>query len=345
MRFNAYLSFIVGVFYFWSVGATAQEQHIPNYRVIKMDTLGGEGGWDYITHDDQANRLFISCSTHVIVFDLDEGKAVGDIPNTIGVHGIALDYEDGKGFTSNGRDSSVTMFDLKTLAVLGKVSVGQNPDDIFYDPSNKKVFTLNGGSHDASVIDPASAKVVGNIKFNGRPEFSVSDGQGHFYVDLEDSSQIVTFDSHELKIDSTWRLAPGEGPTSMALDIRQHRLFIGCGNQTLVIMDANSGRVVNTVPIGKGVDGLGFDNELRLIFSSNGEGTLTVVQADSPDKYNVLGNIPTKRGARTMALDSKLHRIYTVTADFGPAPPPTPDRPRPRPSIVPGSFVLITIGQ
>lgn len=345
MKFVSYCIVVAGILLLKSPGTWAQEQHSPGYHVIEKDSLGGDGGWDYVTYDDQANRLFISRSTHVVVFDIAAGKLVGDIPGTTGVHGIALDQEDGKGFTSNGRDSSVTIFDLKTLSVLGQVHVGQNPDDIFYDPAGKKVFTLNGGSHDASVIDPVTAKVVAGIKFNGRPEFAVSDGQGHFYVDLEDSSQIVTFDSHGLSIGSIWSLAPGKGPTGMALDRQNHRLFVGCSNNVMVIMDADSGRVVSTVPIGNGVDGLGFDSDLGLIFSSNGEGTLTVVHEDSPDKYMVLENVSTKKGARTMALDTRSHRIYTVTADFGPALPPTADRPHPRPSIVPGSFVLLKIGK
>lgn len=328
-----------------NASSRAQDKTPSGYHVAKKVVLGGDGGWDFLTLDGSGHRLFISRSTHVIVVDADSGKVVGDIPNTTGVHGIALVPEVNKGFTSNGRDSSVTIFDLKTLNVLGQVRVGQNPDDIFYDAASKRVFTLNGGTHDATVIDPASGKVVGGLKFNGRPEFAVSDGEGHFYVDLEDSSKIVTFDSHTLSIGTTWPLAPGEEPTGMALDKVHHRLFVGCANKLMVIMDADSGRVITTVPIGSGVDAIAFDPETGLIFSSNGEGTLTVVHADAADKYSVVDNVPTQRGARTMALDPKTHRIYLVTADFGPAPAPTTDHPHPRPSIVPNSFVLLTVAK
>jgi DNA-binding beta-propeller fold protein YncE len=323
----------------------AQTQTQSGYHVIKKVVLGGDGGWDFITFDDPGHRLFISRSSHVMVVDIDSGKAVGDIANTTGVHGIALVPEIDRGFTSNGRDSSVTIFDLKSLKMLNQVRVGQNPDDIFYEEVSKRVFTLNGGSHDATVIDPKSGKVVGSIQFDGRPEFAVADGLGHVYVDLEDKSQIVTFDSRTLNILSTWPLAPGEEPTGMALDKTHHRLFVGCANNLMVILDADSGKVITSVPIGSGVDGVNFDSELGLIFSSNGDGTLTIVKADSTDKYSVLDNVPTQKGARTMALDPKSHRIYLVSADFGPAPAPTADHPHPRPSILPNSFALLIAGK
>jgi YVTN family beta-propeller protein len=323
----------------------AQEKAVSGYQIIRRDSLGGEGGWDFLTFDEQTNRLFISHATHVVVFDVASEKVIGDITNTNGVHGIALDREDGKGYTSNGRDSSVTVFDLKSLKVLGEIRVGQGPDDIFWDQSSKHVFTLNGRSNDATVIDPKTDSVIGTVKFNGRPEFAVTDGQGRFLIDLEDSSEVVVFDSKSLAVGPTWRLTPGEEPTGMAWDLEHHRLFVGCANSLMVVMQSDSGRVITTVPIGSGVDGLGFDPEQGLVFSSNGEGTLTVVRQDSPDAYSIVENVTTKKGARTMALDQKSHRIYTVTADFGPPPAPTADRPHPRPSVVPGSFVLLTIGK
>jgi DNA-binding beta-propeller fold protein YncE len=328
-----------------NTGAKAQNQTQSGYHVIKKTILGGDGGWDFITFDDPGHRLFISRSTHVIVVDVDSGKVIGDIPNTTGVHGITLVSEVGRGFTSNGRDSSVTIFDLKTLKTLNQIHVGQNPDDIFYDTVSKRVFTLNGGSHDATVIDPKSGKVVGNIKFEGRPEFAVADGLGHVFIDLEDKSQIITIDSRTLNIISTWPLAPGEEPTGMALDKTHHRLFVGCANNLMIILDADSGKVISSVPIGSGVDAVTFDSDFGLIFSSNGDGTLTVVKADSADKYSVLENVPTQKGARTMALDPKSHRIYLVTADFGPAPAPTTEHPHPRPSILPNSFALLIVGK
>jgi DNA-binding beta-propeller fold protein YncE len=328
-----------------NVNSQAQNQTQSGYHVAQKVLLGGDGGWDFITFDDQGHRLFISRSTHVMVVDADSGKVVGDIPNTSGVHGIALVPEVGKGFTSDGRDSSVTIFDLQSLKMLGQVRVGQNPDDIFYDVASKHIFTLNGGSHDATEIDPQADSVIGTIHFEGRPEFAVADGQGHIYLDLEDKSEIVALDSHSLNILSTWPLAPGEEPTGMALDKSHHRLFVGCPNNIMIIMNADNGKVITSMPIGSGVDAVAYDSELDLVFSSNGDGTLTVIKADSADKYSVLENVPTQKGARTMALDLKSHRIYLVTADFGPAPAPTADRPHPRPSILPNSFVLLIVGK
>jgi DNA-binding beta-propeller fold protein YncE len=330
---------------FQNINTQAQNQTQSGYHIVQKVMLGGDGGWDFITYDNPGHRLFISRSTHVMVVDVDSGKVTGDIPNTTGVHGIALVPAIGRGFTSNGRDSSVTIFDLQSLKTLGQIRVGQNPDAIFYDADSGHLFTLNGGSHDASVIDPNSGTVVDTVGFDGRPEFAVADGLGHIYIDLEDKSQIVTFDSRTMKILSTWSLAPGEEPTGMALDKIHHRLFVGCANNLMVVLDANNGRIITSVPIGSGVDAITFDSDLGLIFSSNGDGTLTVVKADSADKYTVLDNVPTQKGARTMALDPKSHRIYLVSADFGPAPAPTADRPHPRPSILPDSFVLLIVGK
>jgi DNA-binding beta-propeller fold protein YncE len=321
----------------------AQDKIPAGYHVARKITLGGEGGWDYITLDEQGQRLYVSRSTHVMVVSPDSGKLIGDIPNTIGVHGIALVPELGKGFTSNGRDSSVTIFELKSLKTLGQIRVGQNPDDIFYDPASMHIFTLNGRSHDASVIDPESGTVIETIPFDGRPEFAVPDGVEHVFINLSDKSEIVTIDSHTLKSISVWPLAPGEEPTGMALYKIGHRLFVGCANNLMVVLDTDNGRVVDSLPIGRGVDGVAYDGEMGLIFSSNGDGTLTVVKSDSMDQYTVLENVPTQKGARTMALDSKTHRIYLVTADFGPAPAPTADHPNPRPSILPDTFALLIV--
>ena len=325
-------------------GAAAQNQTPPHYRVIQKVPLGGDGGWDFLTLDAPGNRLFISRSSHVMVVDIASGKVTGDIPNTTGVHGIALVPQVGKGFTSNGRDSSVTIFDLKTLKLLGQIRVGIGPDDIFYDENSGHVVTLDGRSHDASIIDPVRGLVVGNVQFDGRPEFAVMDGQGRVMVDLEDKSQIVSFDSRKLNVASTWSVAPGEEPTGMALDRTHHRLFVGCANNLMVVLNSDDGKVITSVPIGSGVDAVAYDSALGLVFSSNGDGTLTVVKADGSDNYAVLDNVTTQKGARTMALDPKSHRIYLVTADFGPAPAATVDHPHPRRSIVPDSFVLLVVG-
>lgn len=320
-------------------------QTSSGYHLLKKYTLGGEGGWDYLTVDAAARRIYISRSTHVMVVDADSGQVVGDIPNTNGVHGIALADEFGKGFTSNGRDGTVTIFDLKTLKALGTVAVGKNPDAITYDPTTKRVFTFNGTSHDATAIDAKTGTVAGTIPLDARPESGVSDERGHIYVNLEDKSAVAELDAQKLTVLARWPLAPGEEPTGIAMDRKHRRLFVGCANKLMIVMNADDGHVVATLPIGSGVDATGFDPETGVAFSSNGDGTLTVIREDSADKYSVLENVTTQRGARTMSLDSKTHRVFLVTADFGPPPAPTPERPRPRPSVLPGTFTLLIVSR
>jgi DNA-binding beta-propeller fold protein YncE len=281
----------------------------------------------------------------VQVIALDGDTLVGDIGDTPGVHGVALVPELGRGFTSNGRDSSVTVFDLKTLAALGTVKVGgRNPDAIIYDATTRRVFTFNGGSASATAIDAASGQVVGSVALGGKPEFAVSDGAGKVYVNIEDKGELVTLDPRALRVIARWPLAPCEGPTGLAIDRAKHRLFSVCGNRQMAVSDPGAKRVVATLPIGAGVDGVAFDQATHLAFSSNGEGTLTVVRQDAPDRYRVAETVPTQRGARTVALDPTTHRIFTATAQFGPPPAPTPDRPRPRPSMLPGSFFVLVLG-
>ncbi len=311
------------------------------YHIIDSLLLGGEGGWDYLTVDTSAERLFVSRGMHVQVVDLLKNTVVGEIPQTVGVHGIALAPSLGKGFTSNGRDSSVTVFDLATLKVLTTVRINaRNPDAILFDPFSRRVFTFNGGSLDATAIDAETGRVVGTIPLGGKPEFGVSDARGRLYVNLEDESKIQELDPVSLKVLATWPLTPGEGPTGLAIDRQRGRLYAGCGNHLLVIIDAATGRQLGTLPIGAGVDATAYDPSEQLAFSSNGEGTLTVVREETPGTFSVVGNVPTRRGARTMAVDEKTHRVYTVTAKFGPPPAPTPDRPRARPTIEPGSVTL-----
>jgi YVTN family beta-propeller protein len=330
---------------FQSISLFAQTKAAPSYHVIHRFKLGGEGGWDYLTFDAKGNRLFISRSTHVMVVDAEKGEVIGDIPDTQGVHGIALVEELGKGYTSNGRTSSVTVFDLKTLKVLKQIPVGKNPDAIIYDPASKRVFTMNGASNDATAIDTRTDTVAGTIPLNGRPESAVSDERGHVFVNLEDKSAVVEFDPSKLTVLARWPIAPGEEPSGLAIDRKHARLFSTGANKTLVVLDATTGKVVKTLPIGSSVDGAGFDPEMGLAFSSNGEGTLTVIREDSPDKFSVVENVTTQRGARTLALDTKTHRVFLVTAEFGPPPAPTPEHPRPRPSVVPGSFTLLIVGR
>jgi DNA-binding beta-propeller fold protein YncE len=281
----------------------------------------------------------------VLVIDSDSGKMLGDIPDTPGVHGIALAPELGRGFTSNGREGTVSIFDIKTLALMTKVKVGDNPDAILYDPATKRVFTFNGRSHDSSAIDGASGKVLGTIPLDGKPEFAVSDAKGEIFVNIEDKSELVAIDPNKLEVRAKWPLAPCTEPSGLAIDRRHRRLFAGCDNKMMAVVDADSGKVLATPAIGEGVDATAFDDETRLAFASCGEGVLTVVKEESPTKYSVAENVQSKPRARTMALDAKTHNVFVVTADFGPAPAATADNAHPRPPMLPDSFVVLVLGK
>jgi DNA-binding beta-propeller fold protein YncE len=316
------------------------------YHLLKKIPLGGEGFWDYITFDPATRRLYISRGTRVVVLEVDSGKTVGEIPNTDGVHGIALVPEFNRGFTSNGRAGTVTIFDLKTLKVIGSAQAGNNPDAIIYDPSSKRVFAMNGRSKNATAIDAATGNVAGTIPVDGKPEFAVADGAGHVYVNIEDKSEEQVIDSQNLKVTATWPLKPCQEPSGLAMDITHRRLFAGCDNKMMAVIDADSGKVVATPEIGEGVDANAFDAEFGYAYASNGEsGTLTVVHEVSPDQYSVVENVPTQAHARTMALDPKTHQVFLVTADFGPAPAATPDNAHPRPTMVKDSFVVLIFGK
>jgi len=314
------------------------------YRVVTTYKVGGDGGWDYLTADSDARRIYISRATHVMVLDADSGKSVGDIPDTPGVHGIALAPELGRGFTSNGREGTVSIFDIKTLVVSNKVKVGENPDAILYDPATKRVFTFNGRSQDSSAIDAASGKVLATIKLDGKPEFAASDAKGEVFVNIEDKSELVAIDANKMEVKAKWPLAPCEEPSGLSIDRKKRRLFVGCGNKMMAVVDADSGKVLATPPIGDGVDATTFDPETGLAFASCGEGVLTVVKEDSPGKFSA-ENVPTQQGARTLALDSKTHNVFVVTAKFGPPPAATADNPHPRRSIMPDSFVVLVVGK
>jgi len=299
------------------------------YHVARTVVLGGDGGWDYVALDTVGHRLFIARQDRVMVVDPASGKVVAEIAGLNRAHGIAFSYETGHGFATSGADSAVTMFDLASLRVLGHTTVAPDDDAILYDPVTRRVFTFNGDAHSASVLDPASGKRIGTIELGGGPEFGVS--------------AVAEIDATAMKVTRRWPLAPCEAPTGLAIDRAHHRLFSGCRNQLMAISDASTGKLVTTVPIGQGVDASRFDPGTGLAFASNGDGTLTVVHEDTPDKFTVVGTVPTKRGARTMELDEKSHRLFTVTADFGPPPAATPERPRPRPSILPGTFALLVL--
>jgi outer membrane protein assembly factor BamB len=335
---------IYGLCIFLVAGAVAAAG--PGYHVVTTYKVGGEGGWDYLTADASARRLYISRGTHVIVRDLDSGKNVGDIPDTPGVHGIALAPELGRGFTSNGREGTVSIFDIKTLALISKVKVGDNPDAILFDPATKRVFTFNGRSQDSSAIDAASGKVLGTIKLDGKPEFAASDAKGEIFVNIEDKSELVAIDPNKLEVKATWPLTPCTEPSGLAIDRKHRRLFVGCDNKMMAVVDADNGKVLATPAIGEGVDATAFDDETGLAFAScGGDGVLTVVKEDSPEKFTVAENVTTQKGARTLALDSKTHKVFVVTADFGPPPAATAENPHPRRSIVPDTFVVLVVGK
>jgi DNA-binding beta-propeller fold protein YncE len=327
------------------VASVAVAASAPGYHLVTTWKLGGEGGWDYVKADSEARRLYIARATRVMVVDLDSGKPLGEIPDTPGVHGVALVPEFGKGFTSNGRENMVSVFDLKTLKTLSKVKVGTRPDAIWYDPATKRVFTFNAGSQDATAIDAAKAEVVGTIPLGGKPEFAASDGKGEVFVNLEDKNQLFALDANKLTVKERWPLPGCEEPSGLSMDQESRRLFVGCGNKVMPIVNADDGKVLATLPIGGGVDATAFDPGTGLAFASCGEGVLTVVREESTDKFSVAENVKTQRGARTMAVDNKTHQVYTVTAQFGPAPAPTADQPRPRPMILPDSFVVLVLGK
>lgn len=286
----------------------------PGYHVIKKLHIGGDGGWDYLTVDSAARRLYLSRNTHVMVVDIDTDKLTGDIPNTPGVHGIALAPELNRGFISNGKAGTATIFDLNTLKVLGQVKTGTNPDAILYDPATKRVFTFNGRSKNATVFDAMSDEVLGTIALGGKPEFAVADNKGKVYVNIEDTSEVVEIDSRKLAVIKRSSLKPCEEPTGMAIDAEHHRVFSGCHNKVMAVLDTETGKVIAFVPIGDGVDGNGFDPGTGLVFSSNGDGTLTVVREASPGKFEVAETVTTQRGSRTMAIDPKTHNIYLPAA-------------------------------
>jgi YVTN family beta-propeller protein len=315
----------------------------PGYKLLKTYAVGGEGGWDYLTMDSAARRLYISRGTRVQVFDVDEGKVVGEVANTPGVHGIALVPKLDRGFTSNGREGTVTVFDMKSLKELDRVKVGQNPDGILYDPASGRVFTFNGRSHDATAIDAETAKVVGTVTLGGKPESAASDEQGNIYVNMEDKDEIIVFGAKDLEVKHHWPVAPAKTPVGLAIDRETHRLFVSCGNAQMAVMDAESGKVLATPAIGKRTDFCVFDPETKFAFSSNGDGTLTIVHEAAADQFNVVANVPTQMGARTCALDSKTHNVLLVSAKFEPPPPNAKGRQRPQ--IVKDSFVVLVVGK
>jgi DNA-binding beta-propeller fold protein YncE len=288
-----------------------------SHTITQKIAIPGQGGWDYLAVDEGARRLYVSHGTQVEVLDIDSKTLVGTIPNTPGVHGIAVAPELGRGFISNGQTSTVTIFDLKTLKKIGDVPTGKKPDAILYDPATSEVFAFNGDSESSTVISAADGKVAGTIALGGGPEFAVADGKGFVYDNLEDKSQVLKIDARKRTVEQRWPVAPCEAPSSMAMDRANHRLFIGCRSRIMAVIDSESGKVVATLPIGDHVDATAFDEDSRLIFFSNGEGTISVIHQDSPDQYSAVETVKTLPRAKTMALDPKTHQLFLSTAEAG----------------------------
>ncbi len=315
-----------------------------HYKIADKISLEGDGGWDYIAVDDNTNKLYVSHGTVVQIVDLSTNKLVGTIPDTKGVHGIAIASDLNKGFISDGKDSAVTIFDLTTMAVIAKINVtGKNPDAICYDKVNQRVLTFNGRSSNATVIDAKTNTVIGTIALPGKPEFAVADGTGKIFFNLEDKSMICSVDTKTMKLGETWSIAPGDGPSGLAIDTKTRRLFSVCDNKLMVIVNADNGKAITTLPIGDGVDAVAFDNGSNKIYSSNGDGTLTVVEEKDANTFTVLENVATQKRARTDCVNSKTHHIYLPTAEFGTAPEATKENAHPRPPVKPGSFIVLDI--
>ena len=316
----------------------------PQYHLAHQVNLPGDEGWDYLTYEQGGHRLFIAHGSQVQVLDTHGLALAGTIPDTPGVHGIALAPDLGRGYVSAGRTSVIVVFDLKSLARLKEInSTGENPDAIIYDEPTQRVFAFNGRGRSATVIDAKSDTVVGTIPLDAKPEFAASDGNGHVFVNLEDKNSIAVIDPRGLTVTSVWPVSGCEEPSALAMDRANKHLFAGCGNKVMAVVDATSGHVLGTAPIGEGVDAAGYDPGARLAFASCGEGVVTALAVNAAGAPEVVQSIPTQRGARTMALDEQSHRIFTVTADFGPPPAATPEHPHPRPPILPGTFRVLVL--
>jgi YVTN family beta-propeller protein len=312
------------------------------FHLIKTFHIQSTGGWDYIAIGPGNNRLYVSHGTQVNILNKTTGDSIGVIENTTGVHGIAFDKELNKGFTSNGRLNNVTVFDLTTNAVITQIPTGANPDAIMYEPFTKKIITCNGRGRNLSIIDPVSNKLIDSIDVGGKPETAVSNGAGKFYVNIEDKNEIVEVDLKTMKVEAHWPLAPAEEPTGLVFDAKTNRLFAGCGNKLLVAVNAANGKVIGTFPIGDGCDGAAFDPETKNIFTSNGDGTMSVFKEKSADDIEMTAAVTTKRGARTITIDSSTHLLYLPTAEFE---KPDPNAPNARPKMIPGTFQVLVIGQ
>jgi YVTN family beta-propeller protein len=337
---SLFCSLTVSVLFFANTVCAESE-----YKLIKEIPIGGEGGWDILTIDSAARRLYLSHASKVVVVDLEKNSVVGEIADTPGVHGFVVAPEVQRGFSTNGKEAKVSVVDLKTLKTISKVETGENPDALIYEPQRGEVYVFNHTGKSATVIDAKTAKVVSTIPLGGSPEFAAADSKaGRVYCNLEDKSEVVVIDTGKHEVTARWPLAPGEEPTGIAFDAARHRLFAGCHNKLLVMLDTETGKVVGTVPIGAGVDGSAFDDATRLAFASCGEGTTTIAKEETPQKLEIVQTLKTERGARTMALDPQTHRIYLPVAQFQPPPSPSPGASPGRATIVPNTLKLLVYG-
>lgn len=314
------------------------------YKVSKKISIAGDEGWDYLAVDDVNQHLFVSHGNVVNVIDLKSDKTLFTILDTKGVHGIAVAYDLNKAFITCGKENAVAVVDLKTFQLIEKVAIeGQKPDAVLYDQFSQKVFTYNAKSNDATVLDAITNKVIKTIPLGGKPEFSVTNTKGLIYVNIEDKNQIKTIDATKLEVTATWSIAPGDEPSGLAIDLETNRLFSVCGNNLMIIVDASNGKIIKTLPIDDGCDGVAFDPKKKLVFSSNGIGTITVVKEDNANSFSVLETVETQKGARTIALNRTTSQLYLSTADFGAKPDPTTENPKPRASLTPNSFVVLVV--
>jgi YVTN family beta-propeller protein len=315
------------------------------YHAARTFSIGGEGSWDYLAVDEENRHLFVSHFSRVEVIDLSSGNAIGSIADTEGVHGIAIAPKQGRGFITCGNSNSVVVFDLKSLKPITRVPTGEKPDAVMFDPATNRVFAMNGKGNSVTVIDAESNTVLGTIPLGGKPEFTVSNGRGLAFVNLEDKDSVARIDAKAMKVTATWPVAPCSAPGSMAMDRKKDRLFIGCHNDMMVVVDATNGKVVAQTPAGHGIDAAAFEPNKALIFQSSGDGKVTVIHEDSADKYTVMGSVSTAPGAKTMAMDPKTCNLYLSVSDFGQTPAPTRYNPKPKPSIVPGTFRVLEFAQ
>ena len=327
----------------FALGA-ARTEASPRYRIAHEVQLPGEEGWDYLAFEQGGHRLFVSHGTRVLVVDTDSLKVVGEIADTPGVHGIALAADLGRGYISAGRANTIVVFDLKTLARLKEIkTTGETPDAILYDAPSHRVFSFNGHGRNVTAVDATTDTVLGTIALDAKPEFAVSDSKGHVYVNLEDKNSLAVIDPQHLTVTAVWPIAGCQEPSGLAIDAARGYLFPACDNKVMAVVDAASGKVLGTVPIGEGVDAAGFDPATNLAFASCGEGVLTVVRASKSGRPELVETLKTQHGARTMALDRATHRVFLVTANFAPAPAATPEHPHPRGAIMPGTFRLLVL--